>query len=415
MAAVVLAVLLGPVVDGLSATAASAQEVVLPRPVQAGVGDLLGQVGARPDRLLVSVTPGPVRNDEVVRVGLGPGGAVQVVRVEQRLRLTGEGDYQVRERGPARAARSLGEEPAPVTKFGAVVWQGFSPGMRDLAALLTLDPVLEEPRLPLAVGLTFQPPGGPARDLGPQGVVPGAGTVTVRLRGRTALPATLPTASATDLVPVATALDAARAQALRAGTTRLPTAGGGLPVSVPAGAVEQRPGRQALPLRLTGLLRAEGATASGPGTTPVPGGVRLAGTLPGDGEVVFTLTVPGPTALELDLQAVPALDPRALLPPGGAASWVAWAASDRPAAERRAALDLLVDVAATGARAAAYAPYLGADLPGTGSTVFRWTFAPAPEAVPEVRTLQVRPRAVALAGAALLLLVGAAAGVWRQS
>jgi hypothetical protein len=33
-------------------------------------------------------------------VGLDPVGAAQRVLVEQRLLLTGQGDYQVRERGP---------------------------------------------------------------------------------------------------------------------------------------------------------------------------------------------------------------------------------------------------------------------------------------------------------------------------
>lgn len=66
----------------------------------------------------------------------------------------GEGDYQVRERGPARSARSLSDLDPPITKFGAVVWQGFSPGSRELAARLVLDPLLEAPRLPLGVTTT---------------------------------------------------------------------------------------------------------------------------------------------------------------------------------------------------------------------------------------------------------------------
>ncbi|MBW3551206.1 MAG: hypothetical protein KY442_10460 [Proteobacteria bacterium] len=123
----------------------------------------------------------------------------------------------------------------------------------------------------------------------------------------------------------------------------------------------------------------------------------------------------GPARLDLDLTAVPTLDVRTLVPPGNAASWAAWAAGEPNAAERRAALDLLVRVAATGARATSYAPYLGADLPGTGTTVFRYAFAPV-EAVAAVRaSLEPKPAALALAGVALLLLLANAALLWRAS
>ena len=42
--------------------------------------------GFRPDRLLPSDVPGPVVNDEVVRVGVGPTGAVATVTVEELRR-----------------------------------------------------------------------------------------------------------------------------------------------------------------------------------------------------------------------------------------------------------------------------------------------------------------------------------------
>ncbi len=404
------------VVLGLAAApapAARADVLRLPAPGSVEVSDLLDDVGARPDRVLRSVVPGPVRNDEVVRVGLGPDG-VERVQVEQRLGLTGQGDYQVRERGPARAALALGEEPPPVTKSGAVVWQGFSPGTRDLAALLTLDPVLEAPRLPLAVDVSFVPEtGGASRPLGPQGGIPGPGTVTVRLTAQTAQPAVLPTAADAPAAALAPPLDALRRAAAAPGP-RPPTAGAGLPAALDAGPVAERAGVRAVPLRVTGRLTAPGATVRGPGTTTLPDGAALAGTLT-TGEAVFTVDVPAAGALGLDLKAVPALDPRPLVPPGGAASWRAWAEAGPPQAERRAALDLLVDVAASGARAASYSPYLGADLPGTGSTVYRWGLLPAPAAVAAAVPLTPRPAAIALAGLAGLLVLAGAAGLWRVS
>lgn len=399
---------------------AAAEPLELPTPAAAQDVALLNAVDARADRVLVSVVPGPVRNDEVVLVGLDGSGRPQRVLVEQRLLLTGKGDYQVRERGPARASEALGDEPAPVTKFGAVVWQGFSPGERELAARLTLDPALEAPRLPLAVGVSFTPAAGTgdlATALDAGGEIPSAGTVTVRLTNQTTQPATLPTATDVDAAAVAPVLDAALAAARAPAGPRLPVAGGLLPRTLEVEAAAQVAGVQAVPLRVTGTLAVAGAraTVAGPGTTPTADGATVAGTLPGGASAEFAVTTDGPGLLTLDLAAVPALDPRALTPPGGAVSWTAWAQSGPDAAARRAALDLLVRVAATGTRAASYAPYLGADLPGTGTTVFRYAFAPV-EAVAAVRApLEPRPGAIALAGVALLLVVGNAAALWRES
>lgn len=120
-AAVDAALLVGPLAAG-----ADAAPLRLPTPAQArqSAADLLLAVQARPDRGLVSRVPGPADNDEHVLVGLGGDGVPRRVEVEQHVVLSGTGDVQVRERGPARAARSLSDESAPVTKFGAVAWQG---------------------------------------------------------------------------------------------------------------------------------------------------------------------------------------------------------------------------------------------------------------------------------------------------
>ncbi|MCU1672972.1 MAG: hypothetical protein JWN77_1085, partial [Frankiales bacterium] len=76
---------------------------------------------------------------------------------------------------------------------------------------------------------------------------------------------------------------------------------------------------------------------------------------------------------------------------------------------------LLVQVAASGARASSYSPYLGADLPGTGSTVFRYAFA-APETVVAARpALQPKKGPIALAALAVLLLLANGALIWRES
>ena len=396
------------------AVAAPAGALELPSPAEQRAQDvqLLREVGARADRVLVSVVPGPVVNDEVVLVLLDGSGTPQRVLVEQRLALSGTGDYQVRERGPARASEALGEEPAPVTKFGAVVWQGFSPGARDLAARLTLDPVLEAPRLPLQVTAAYD--GGP---LGPGGAVPAAGTVLLRLTNTTTQPATLPAPGQAPAAEVAAALDAARAAAGAPLGTRLPAAGQGLPTAVGGPSPARVSDVTGVPLRITGAVRAVGAqaTVTGPATTPVPGGAQVLGTLPAGASAELAVEVDGPAVLELDLAAAPALDPRVLVPPAGARTWAQWAAAGPSAAQRRDALALLVQVAATGARATSYSPYLGADLPGTGTTVFRYAFAAPEQAERVARALTPRPGAIALAGVALLLLAGNGVLLWRRS
>src|SRR3954471_10581401 len=144
----------------LTAAPALADTIVLPPPGAGAAQDLAvvcnSVVGATPDRCKKSKVPGPVVNDEVVLVGLDGGGRPAKVELEQRLVLTKVGDYVVRERGPARSAVGLvpGSDP-PNTKFGAVVWQGFTPGNRKLGARLTLDAGLEAARLPLGVTITY--------------------------------------------------------------------------------------------------------------------------------------------------------------------------------------------------------------------------------------------------------------------
>lgn len=405
---------------GPLAASAAAAPLRLPTPAEArqSAADLLLAVEARPDRGLVSRVPGPADNDEHVLVRLGGDGLPRTVQVEQRVVLQGTGDFQVRERGPARAAVSLSEESAPVTKFGAVVWQGFTTGdpPRELAALLTLDPQLEQPRLPMTVRTSFTPAGGLPEPLQPGGRVPAAGTVLVEVANQTAQPADLPTALDAAPGAVARALDAAVEAAAVTEPVRLPTTRAGLPAQVDVRRPGVRPGSASVPLRLTGQLLVSGTTASvsGGGTSPVPGGAVVRGTLQ-DAPARFEVAVDGPGELALDLTAVPALDPRTLAPPDAAASWREWAAG-RPGAEaRRAALDLLVQVAATGARATSFSPYLGADLPGTGRTRFTYSFAPVEQVVAVRAPLEPRPVALALSGLAGLLVLGGAVGIWRQA
>ena len=396
---------------------AAADAIVLPTPEAAQVQSarLIVAVGGRPDRLLASDVPGPVVNDEVVRVGLGADGSVRQVVADQRLRLTGEGDYAIRERGPARSATSLTGEPPPVTRRGAVVWQGFSPGHRDLAARLTLDPQIEATRLPLTVSVTFNGSQG----LQPGGRIPGAGRVTVTIRNVSGQPQVLPTAQDVSAQLVAKALDRLRTRTPSA--ARLPAIGTGFPATVPLTGKALVSSTQAVPYFLQGALTISGTAGKviGPATTATADGATLRGTLGGSlpgnagASVSFTADVAGPGVLQLDLRAVAALNLRELAPPRSFPSWAAWAASGPPRQERKRALDLVVAVAATGARASSYNPYLGADLQGSGSTEFRYSFAPAP-VVRASAQLEPKWGALSLAVLAALLILLNSTLLWRR-
>ena len=410
------------VVPSGRALATSGDRIELPTSdaAQLAATEILKQLpNFRPDRLQPSEVPGTVVNDEVVTVGVAGDGSVRRVVLAQRLQLHGTGDYAVRERGPAREATSLGDEPPPLTRKGAVVWQGFSPGERDLAARLLLDPLIEAQHLPLSVAVTFEGADGQKRALDPGGRIPGAGTVTVTLTNVTEQPAQLPTAA--DVAPglLAPLLDRALAVARHPSAARLPSTDGGLPAALAVTGAAAVQASQAVPFRLTGTLRVHGTPGEvvGPATTPLPDGVSFAGVLGGVGgipEVSFAARTQGPGTLLLDVDAVAALDARTLAPPGGFATWKAWAASGPPLVERKAALDLLVQVAATGARATSYSPYLGADLLGSGSTAFRYGFAPADKAVVARAELEPRWGAIGLASLALLLVLANAGLLWRR-
>lgn len=407
---------------GLSAAPSyAATAITLPAPAAARAQELAlvcnKVVGATPERCKASSVPGPVVNDEVVLVGLDGAGEPSRVQLEQRLLLTDVGDYVIRERGPARSAVGLvADSDPPNTKLGAVVFQGFTPGNRRLGARLTLDAGLEGPRLPLAVTTSVDAPAGPA-PLGPGGRVAEAGTVRVRLANRSAQPAELPAGSDADPAVLAGPLDKALTFARAASGPRLPSTQNVLPPTLAVAGPARRRATQSVPLRITGTLRLVGATGtvSGPGIISLPDGATIAGTLSGDGSVELTVDVRSAGTLQLDLTVVPALDPRVQAPPRGLPTWAAWARSRPPLAERVAALDLLVATAATGARASSYSPYLGADLPGTGTTAFRYSFAPADQAPAARPALHPRGGPIALAGLAMLLLLVNAVLIWQRS
>src|SRR3954449_3483439 len=170
----------------VTAPAEDADQIRLPAPVR-DVDPLQGvNLGLRPDRLRKSVVPGTASDREDVVVAVGPTGAPTAVTDTQRLVINGAGNYIIRELGPARAAVGLNDTVPPVLELGTVVWQGFSPGHRELSARLTLDPGIEVARLPMKVALRLRHFSVHVRRLGAGSRVPSDGTVTVTLANQTA-------------------------------------------------------------------------------------------------------------------------------------------------------------------------------------------------------------------------------------
>jgi hypothetical protein len=87
-----------------------------------------------------------------VTVDLDPTGRPVVVRAEQRLTISALGDYFFVVPAPlVSVAASPGSAAPPGQRAQGIVWQGFSPGRRTLAALVRLRTAAAAPVLPLRV------------------------------------------------------------------------------------------------------------------------------------------------------------------------------------------------------------------------------------------------------------------------
>jgi|GEM_PF-2227791 len=388
---------------------ARADTIDLPAPQadQLGGGELFAALGAGRDELPGYLAPGPLRNDELVSVEVSGDGRVSRVSELQRIGVSGTGDYFVRESGPATAAQAA-DGDAPVLSLGDLVWQGFSPGSRQLAARIELDPEIESRHLPLRIGLTFTA-AGRRTVLGPQRQVPGAGTLTLTVDNTTGQRVSLPTAADAPARQLAVALDRLRAAA--SATARLPTTRTGIPAQLTVTDAGSRVGEQLVPLRVRGSLTVH---PDAPAQRNRPAATARIDTVL-ERSTRISLPVPGPGTVTVQLTAEPVLDPASLAPPHSAPSWAAWAGTGPPAAERRAALDLLVQAAAIGSRASSYSPYLGSQLEPRGHTTFTYSLAIVRPPGPAPVRLTPRPVPITLAGFGLLVLLAGGMFCWRRS
>ena len=134
-----------------AAGSAAAAVVLLPSPTT--------RIGSEPPLGSAAPTgpvqlPRPPRADsrQQVLVDVAESGELVAVRVRQRLTLNGRGDYFFQIAAPVRDVRALPESQSePGLRRSAILWQGFSPGRRVLAAELELEPAVVARTLPVRI------------------------------------------------------------------------------------------------------------------------------------------------------------------------------------------------------------------------------------------------------------------------
>ena len=231
-----------------------------------------------------------IRNDERVLVGVDQTGSPSSVRVRQRLDVSGRGDYQFAVSGPIEdVLRGPGSESEPGLRADQLLWAGFSPGSKVLAADVTLRPEEAAQYLPLRIGLEHMGDG-----------------VTLTMTNATVTPE-LEYAGKTRPRQIASLLDRTRRSA-RVGE-RLTAA-----YATFYGQVRQRVQKAQIeaPLRVEGELRA----GSG---EPVSFSVVLGDGLP----LAMRVHASGEGTPHLRLTAAPVFVEQLLRPPGGAPTWTA--------------------------------------------------------------------------------------------
>jgi hypothetical protein len=322
-----------------------------------------------------------VLSTERVLVAIDDTGSPVSVNVTQRLMLNGLGDYTFAVPGPVLdVAASPGSASEPGLRRGAILWSGFSPGHKTLAARARLRLEAAQPALPVRLTL--------ARD---------GGALTLRVENISATPAAL-LIGPSSAVETADALDKTRR------TARLRPALDELYVNVPR-RPRTRDTRIAASLRVTGELRF-------PGGRRVPVNVVL-----GDGGANdFVLRVANDSGVpSVHLVVQPVVPSKLLTPPGGSKTWAE--------AVRRGRIDpsRLLEVASrarlTIARALDYETFLvNPDPHGTSRAVYVYETAAKPAPVTQPPQRHDRSGWTTLATAAILILgAGGLVVLWAHN
>ncbi len=317
--------------------------------------------------------PGPVTVSEAVALGVRPDGSSGPVTVRRRVVIDGTGDFIVELPLDAADVVPANATSRPGLRQGTLLWEGFTPGRRELAADATLLGRAAAQRMPVAVRGTTR-----GRE------------VTVSIANSTAVSVMTPTGTPAP-ASLSRAIDAARAVLAGGG---LPAAGeAGVPASLtPAGDVVPVAQVVNVPVRITGEIAFGG----------IPEDVDsvVAGSSADD---ALVLHGSGPVALHLTVTMVaPTLADLPPLPP------------DAEPAAARAALNGLDLVLLRSLVVMDYAPF----VPGVGTASTAATFSVVPAPTLHARLSTTRRHANVLVivafGIGLAILVGAGGVVWAR-
>lgn len=384
------------------------------RDAQTILANLEGFLNRRVERVL----PGPVTDQEVVVVRSDPSGEPLTVRVDQRLMLRGLGDYFFRIPGPATRVEALPDsESSPGIRKGSILWQGFSPRHKLLAARALLVPEQEKARLPFKV--TFEATVG-GELFKADGSQSGAVRARIVIENVTTIPINLATAEV-GRAPLAGALDAAFS-ALKRGERPIPGESGvpKLLVSAkkPDFALDQIQTAFDIDLSLkwpnVDDLRSTFGRVHGDEIRDE--GIAIGG----GGRSRIVLNVEGEARNAdlpmLEVTGTPDAPPASTVrPPSGARSW---AAVPEAQVSNDRMFRLLMQTMWRTALLVNYDAYLGnPDAKGASSTVYRYVLATPQELVtaPAPEVPKADPLTVGLAWVGLVLLIAAAVGAWSLS
>jgi hypothetical protein len=388
------------------AAAAAERQIALPDPHARLTGSppLQGAVTLTEFRLVRTGT-----TQEAVRVGIDGSGRPVSAEVGQRIELLGSGDYSFAVPAPVRDVRALtGARVEPGLLEGAIVWQGFSPGRRTLAAVAQLDPAASAPALPLVLTLRTLVGGRPL-ETGERRS--GKFQLELEVRNRTALTADA-FAGRGDPDELARALDGARSS-VAAGRApgRALVHATVAPARVRVDAGFRVTGELRLPRTLAGA-RVVGASLRG-------SSARFAATLGGGHPAVLRVRVTGRVqkagAPRLVLRAAPTIDVPGLRPPLGR-TWRRALRAGLVARDERRLLGTAVKAMLGLARVNQYRTFLQTPgLPEQAQTTYTWTTvtrtasaAPAPGDDGDGALNSVLALAIALLG------IGAAVTLWAH-
>jgi hypothetical protein len=369
--------------------------------------------------------PGPVADAERVRVAFGLDGSLVSVSDDQRMELSGVGDFEFKIAGPATDVETLpGSENDPGLRRGSVLWQGFCDGTKSIGAHLDLIAGQEQVRLPLRVALEMTVDGKPVE---PGTAVSGELHVRMTVTNNTPLPIQVVDGDV-GLRQGAATLDAIRA-AVAAGRRPVPGEAGvpkriqlsnasfrttelEAPIRV-AGSIHL-PARRVRLVETTGFLDRTSDSAAG---ATLPFAAALGGGRPAAHTVELTAQVRDLDLPDIEIVASSGAPAVTTLAPPAGSTWSEGVRSDPSAFDAHAMTGLIMDTMWRVARLRQFDAYLGnPDPTGPARTAYRFLLAPAPGEVaaapPPISGGPLRN----LAGAAIAVVVVLGALVaWSRS